>query len=174
MLFRSPFISDSLLEKYASLVPAQCQLSVERSLKVMTTARFMVTLPGTNTAEGMYLALPMLVVCPLNYPELLILDGLAGLLDRLPFVGIWIKKAILAYLKKQIVYVSHPNRISHRAVVPELIDSITAEILSKTILTFLNDSKKIDAIRARLKKIGTGVDPREIMVSTILQGEDMR
>ncbi|MFT5170834.1 MAG: hypothetical protein ACI9BD_000604, partial [Candidatus Marinamargulisbacteria bacterium] len=46
------------------------------SLELLSISKLLVTIPGSNTAEAMYLHTPMIVLIPLNRPDLIQFDGL--------------------------------------------------------------------------------------------------
>ncbi len=123
------------------------------SLDFMTIAMCMMSLPGTNTAEAMYMQLPMVTVLPLNRPDLLELDGLVGLLGSLPFFGKFIKQlAIYIYLKKR-PFVSLPNRIAGTMIIPEWVRNVSASQLADDLGAFATDQALLNKIRHDLKSI---------------------
>jgi lipid A disaccharide synthetase len=123
------------------------------SHEIMSIATLLVTLPGTNTAEAMYLNVPMFVVAPLNKPELIILDGIAGLIEKAPLVGPLIKKMAIQALRKKIKFVSLPNRIANKRIVPEIIDTVESKALAIRIMQLLSDKVQLDTMRNDLKNI---------------------
>ncbi len=112
------------------------------SLELLSVAQFLITLPGTNTAEAMYLHVPMLVLIPLNRPDLIILDGLAGIIDKIPVLGTLVKRGVLAFLKRQKRAYSQPNRMSGQNLVPELAQTLTVPLVAHHILSYLNSESK--------------------------------
>lgn len=97
------------------------------------------TLPGTNTAELASLGVPMLVILPLQKPELLPLDGLGGLVGKIPLVGKWLKKYLVLRTLKKIEYLALPNQKAGRMVVPELIGHFSAADVAEQLYTLLRD-----------------------------------
>ena len=150
----SPFIS---IEKTNATIDElkinNIPYSTLSSLEVLNKTKLLLTLAGTNTAEAMYLKVPMLVLFPLNFPNLIILDGIAGLISKLPIVGILIKKTILFFLKKTVKFVSHPNRETNKALVPEIIDKVTAKQLSKALTKLLENEQQLKKIKENLNQI---------------------
>lgn len=90
-----------------------------------------ITLPGTNTAELAALGVPMVVVLPLHKPELLPLEGLGGLIGKLPLLGPVIKRVLVNATLSRMRYVSLPNQKADEAVVPELIGAYSAEAVAQ-------------------------------------------
>lgn len=93
----------------------------------LQVADLSLTLPGTNTAELAVLGIPMLVLLPLNKPELLPLDGLANHIGKIPGFGKWVKKRLIQSHIKGLKYVSLPNLKAQRKLVPELVGHIEVE-----------------------------------------------
>lgn len=97
------------------------------------------TLPGTNTAELAALGVPMVVMLPLQRPDLLPIDGPGRLLGHLPFVGRWLKGRLVRYLLSRHGYLALPNQKAGEALVPELVGKITAEDVANTAYDLLID-----------------------------------
>jgi lipid-A-disaccharide synthase len=60
---------------------------------IMQASDLAITIPGSNTAEMAGLGLPMVVALPLNKPESLPLEGIPGLIGRIPVFGPSLKRA---------------------------------------------------------------------------------
>lgn len=166
----SPFISDELLEK----VKATCNTDDIIFLKAPSTdmiriAELQVCLPGTNTAEAMYLETPMIVIAPLNKPELIILDGLAGYITKIPILGRLILKLILSVLKKKIKYVSLPNRKANDTIVPEIIGKITEDSISDTVVKYLTETEHLYDMKNRLKTLKETKTPSKTIAKLVLK-----
>lgn len=98
-----------------------------------------ITLPGTNTAELAVLGIPMIVILPLNKPEVLPVDGLAGLVSRIPWLGIRLKKRVIRQLLKKLRFVSIPNQKAQRMLVPELVGQTHAHEIAQKAFQLLVD-----------------------------------
>jgi len=146
----SPFISD---ETYQPLVQNK-EYSIVRgsSIELMSIATCLVSLPGTNNVEATYLRLPMVIVIPLNRPDLIIFDGLLGLLGEIPLIGIWIKRAVIAVLKRTVPFFAPPNRMAQKKIVPEIIEEIEESTLAKQIDFYLQD-EQLTSMKASLEVI---------------------
>ena len=102
LLSISPFINQSIISDVKSKHDlSDFIISHAPSIDLMAIATFIVTIPGTNTAEIAYLGKPMLLIVPLNRPELLQFDGLLGLLGNLPIIGKVIKKLIIYFITRK-------------------------------------------------------------------------
>ena len=92
----------------------------ERSTAVIAAADLALTVPGSNTAEMAAWGLPMVVCVPLDKPEDIPIDGIFGLVDRIPLIGRRLKaKAVLA-LSERTTFVALPNRIANERIASEL------------------------------------------------------
>ncbi|NQY74621.1 MAG: hypothetical protein HRT90_07645 [Candidatus Margulisbacteria bacterium] len=166
VLHISPFITENDLDQ----VRKDHDLShfvIHRgdSLNIMSKAKLLVTLPGTNNAEALYLGLPMLVVVPLNRPELLIFDGLKGLIGNLPIIGKLIKKWVANYLVRTVPYFSLPNKLAKSPIITEMVDVLTPEKISQEVTALYYDSQKLTHIKNQFKKL----HPKQNTANNIVQ-----
>lgn len=122
ILVVSPFISDDVLKKAAEEVDlSMFQVIRGNSRELISISKLMVTMPGTNTAESMYMGTPAMMFAPLNWPKRLIYEGIAGLLSKMPLLGIYFAKlAIWAWLRRQSLF-SIPNILAGREIIPEFV-----------------------------------------------------
>lgn len=105
----------------------------------MQVADLSLTLPGTNTAELAALGCPMMVLLPLQRPELLPLDGILHYLSHIPFIGKSLKKTlVLAHLKK-IPFLALPNQKAQKMIVPEYRGELYVEALATEAVKLLED-----------------------------------
>ncbi len=147
----SPFITDTDVHDASKDINTTGIIFLRSpSHEIMSIAKLLVTLPGTNTAEAMYMNLPMLVVAPLNKPELIILDGLAGLIEKLPVVGPLIKQAVIAATRKKMTFVALPNRIANKEIVPEYVGIVEEKELAQKIIFLLNTTSEYEKIKKKL------------------------
>ena len=166
----SPFISSEVLNGFSSDLEglSGVQMRCSDSVESLMFTRLLVSIPGTNTAEAMYLETPMLVLMPLNHPERIILDGAAGLIDKIPFVGLWIKKKILAWLAQKKPMLSHPNRRAKTKIVPEIIAVLERDDIVKTIRQLLRDSDSLVRIKKALASLNPSQNCAEAMKNEIV------
>lgn len=97
------------------------------------------TLPGTNTAELAALGIPMIVMLPLQRPDLLPVDGLLGQLGKIPLLGPALKRWLVQIKLSQMQYLALPNQKAGADIVPELIGSISAEQVAEEAQALLSD-----------------------------------
>ena len=139
------------------------------SLDFMQLATCMMSLPGTNTAEALYMGLPMVTVVPLNRLDLLSLDGLLGLIGSIPWFGAWLKKLFVPMMLKKVSFVSLPNRIAQKKVVPEWIISIVPNILAQDFYDFVFNTSQLKTIKHDLQAIDSSQAVDEIIIKTLCQ-----
>jgi hypothetical protein len=112
----------------------------------------MLTLVGTNTALYGIRGVPMLVLFPLNRPELAPLMGLAGLLTWIPLLGKLLQRIALAIAVKKIKYMAWPNMAAQREVTPELKGYLSTDLVADRCIQLLQDKSQRDRISAELRK----------------------
>src|SRR5690606_40059936 len=81
------------------------------------------------------------------------LEGLPGLVGRLPGVGPAVKRWAVRRLDRSIGFVALPNRWAGRAVVPELRGVVRPEVLARELAGWLDD----EARRAHLRQALEGL-----------------
>lgn len=162
---RHHLLNENPLPPSAILTPATAGLST------MASSDLLVTVPGTNTAEAMYLGIPMIVSVPLNWPHLIIFDGVLGILGKIPVVGTLLKKLVILLLKRQKQFYALPNMRAKKAVVPEYIEVVTPENLAKRVLATIEDRAWLSKTSATL----TAIDqpswlPADLLIQYVLFG----
>ena len=151
VLVISPFISDELLAEVQAKHPTHFPLlRSDESLAFFELADFLVTIPGSSTAEALYTATPMMMILPLNYPETLIFDGLLGLLAHIPGLSYILRKFLIWKFQRTQRFYAIPNILAQKEVVPERVGILDPKTLAKDIETHHEHAPKI---RATLKAI---------------------
>ncbi|MBN1613552.1 MAG: hypothetical protein JW950_03705 [Deltaproteobacteria bacterium] len=105
---------------------------------VAARAKLVLTLPGSNTAELAALGVPMIITIPSWKSELIPWPGLTGHVDRIPFIGKYIKRAVGHLIYRSIGYAAHPNRRIRSMVVPELVGHIRTGQVVDLVRTMLD------------------------------------
>lgn len=138
----SPFISEKRLHACQERYPELSQVHCLRgdSLELMSISQSLVTLPGTNNIEAMYMGIPMFIIVPTDQPDKLIFDGLLGLLGRIPILGGWLMCLLVAILKRTVSMVSQPNKRLGRTVVPEYIGNVSDPAFFPHLERFVRDN----------------------------------
>lgn len=125
-------------------------LGPEHHYQGMSVADVALTVPGTNTAELAILGVPMLVLLPLNKPEEIPLDGLAGQLGGLPLIGKPLKRLVVNALARRLKLIALPNQRAGREITPELKGVITPLDVYASTRALLNDAEGRRRIRLDL------------------------
>lgn len=119
---------------------------------IMSFSDIAVTIPGTNTTELACLGVPMLVALPLNRPEMIPLDGLAGLVGRIPYLGTFVKRGVVKVYGKKVRFAALPNIRAGKEIVPEVRGEIEPENVANKAVELLQERKKLSSISSELKK----------------------
>jgi len=109
-----------------------------------------VTIPGTNTLELAYLAVPFAVVVDLEMLRLAPVEGAAEWLLRVPGLGASLKHVMLERRLRRTSFVALPNARAGRPLVPEWIGRFAPEDLAKRLAELLADRGRRMAIRTGL------------------------
>ncbi|HEY8391629.1 MAG TPA: hypothetical protein VIL83_02760 [Capillibacterium sp.] len=120
---------------------------------LMNWADLALTIPGTNTVELAALGVPMVITVPLNHPEEIPLEGLAGLIGGLPFFGKVLKRKLVPKFQAKIKFTAWPNRLAKTQIIPELIGKISPEDVSRVVVSMLKDEPGRQRTAARLRQI---------------------
>lgn len=165
----SPFISDAQLEEAKKNCKTDDIIFLKApSTDLMRICELQVCLPGTNTAEAMYLETPMIVITPLNKPELIILDGLAGLVTKIPILGRLLLRTIISIMRRKITYVSLPNIKAKEAIVPEIIGNVSEDVICNTVIKFLTETEHLYDMKQRLKELKETRKPSQTIVKKVV------
>jgi hypothetical protein len=94
---------------------------VKAAMRAAQRARLAVSLPGTKVIELAALGVPAIVITPSNAPELIVINGPFQYIDRLPLVGVQIKRAAVVAVGKRFRFYAQPNIDAGREVDRELL-----------------------------------------------------
>lgn len=165
VLSPSPFVSPALI---ASVPKDGFQLANEPAVSIMPKASLIITIPGTNTAQAMYMHTPMIVFIPLNRPDLIVFDGLPGLIGSLPFIGTAFKRFVIWIVKRLKQVYALPNIMAGRSIVPEIAQHLTIEETVETIDTLFSNADALAKQREDLANYSPNTDVLTKILSTIL------
>ncbi len=168
--FIDPALRDQLLNENP-LPPSAVLTPASAGLSTMASSNILVTVPGTNTAEAMYLGMPMIVSVPLNWPHLIIFDGLLGLLGKTPILGTWLKEGVIMILKHKKRFYALPNMKANAAIVPEYVEVVVPETLANRVLAKIQDPQWQKETSRQLKSLGkTSWIPVDLLIQYVLFG----
>ena len=125
----------------------------EKRYEAINISYLIITIPGTNTLESTYLGTPMVVAIPLNKPEAIPLDGLAGLVGGLPIIGSLIKRQMVKQYSKRIKFTAIPNIRADRQIVPEIRGIIEPADVAKEVIGLLRSPERLTEMKEELRKI---------------------
>jgi lipid A disaccharide synthetase len=112
------------------------------------------TTVGANTAELGALAVPMIVLLPLQQLDAMrSWDGLPGILANLPGVGSSFAKLINWWMAKNKGLLAWPNIWAQEEIVPELVGNLQASEVGEMVINLLENPDKLDAIRDKLRRV---------------------
>jgi lipid-A-disaccharide synthase len=120
---------------------------------LMNWADLALTIPGTNTVELAALGVPLLVSIPLNHPEEIPLEGLAGLVGGIPLLGKALKRRLVPKFQAKIKFTAWPNRLAGEQIVPELIGQIFPDEVAEVAIKMLRDESGLAKAGQRLQKV---------------------
>ena len=140
-----------------------------RQYEALNISHLIITIPGTHTLEAAYLGIPMLVTIPLNKPEAIPLDGLAGLVRGVPLFGSSIKRWIVKWCAKRIKFTAIPNIRAGREIIPEIRGVIEAEDVAKEAIKLLRDPNGLARMREELREIAGGKGAADKVANIILE-----
>ncbi len=155
-------------ENIISINGIKVQVYEQHLQSIMRDSDFALTIPGTNNLELAVLKTPMLVILPLNKPELIPLPGLIGIIGEIPLLGKLIKRTIIPKMAKQREFISLVNLIEKRKIVPELKGNINSDLLVKEVNSLL-DIEKLQKIKQKYGTLPIEKGAVDKIVDDILQ-----
>lgn len=180
----SPFAKKDLIVKSAARANARVtrsgdlvtsggcriRLELEDRHELMSVSRLIVTIPGTNNLQIAGMGVPMLIVTPLNKAEEIPMDGLLGLLNPRIFPIGLLKRRLILSRKKHTKYVSLPNIIAGREIVPEMLDILQPRDVAERACSLLRDPGLCETISRDLLRISHHRGAAERIASLVLGG----
>ncbi len=133
----------------ASLRPWRERLAVHRvtfrqveATEAMAGADLVITIPGTTTLQAAAVPVAALVVVPLQLTGAAPTEGLWQWLLSIPVLGPALKRVLApGYIRRQR-FVALPNRLTGRAILPEVIGRVTPEGLAAAAAALLRDPSR--------------------------------
>jgi hypothetical protein len=122
----------------------------EDSRKIISQAKLVVTIPGTNNMEIAYLGKPAMVIFPLNHPEYILFDSVLWYLAKVPLLKQLIFRIIINYVSNKKRYFSIVNEMADKYIYPEITEVIKPQKTAKDILNLYNNFEKLENIKKEL------------------------
>jgi hypothetical protein len=116
-------------------------------------ARLAVTIPGTKTIELAVLGKPAIAITPLNAPEVVAINGPLTYLDRVPLVGVPLKRAAAVALSRRFQYHTQPNMDARAALVREVHGTVTPGRIARVALECYDDRAWLDSAADGLARL---------------------
>ncbi len=113
-------------------------------------ARLVLTIPGTKTIELAALGRPAIAITPFNAPEIVAINGPLTYLNRIPFVGIPLKRAVAVGVSRRFPHHTQPNMDAGAALIREVHGTVTPGRIARIALESYDD-------RAWLASAGEGL-----------------
>ena len=123
---------------------------LHNALAAALRARLAVTIPGTKTIELAVLGVPMVTITPLNAPEMITFNGPLTYLDRIPLVGVPLKRAVAVGVSKRFKFHTQPNMDADESLVCEVHGTVTPGRVGRVALERLDDAAWLARSRERL------------------------
>jgi hypothetical protein len=123
---------------------------LHNALAAAMQAKLAVTIPGTKTIELAVLGVPMITITPLNAPEIITFNGPLTYLDRIPLVGVPLKRAVAVGVSERFTFHTQPNTDAQESLVCELHGTVTPGRVGRVALERLDDAAWLARSRERL------------------------
>ena len=112
---------------------------LRNALSAAVLARLILTIPGTKTVELASLGRPVMTITPLNAPEFVAINGPLTYLNRIPLVGVPLKRAIAVGVSRRFGYHAQPNIDAGTALVREMHGTVTPGRIARVALEAYDD-----------------------------------
>ncbi len=143
---------------------------VRETMRHAPRARLAVTLPGTKCIELAALGVPTIVCTPLNAPEVVVINGPLQYLDRLPLIGMALKRAIVVGVDARFPYTAQPNMDAGETVMPEMRGTLYPGDIARRIAAYASDDVGRARDAARLRTLyANHVGAAERMATALLE-----
>lgn len=111
-------------------------------LSEVYNSELVITIPGTNTARLAAQGIPMLVVFPLDDPDVIPLEGLGHYICSIPYFGSKIKKKLAEIMNNNTKFFALPNIKADKEVVEEIRGVIDEQEVANKVIALLNSHNK--------------------------------
>lgn len=164
MLILSQFVSvENFLEYKEHHI-----FDVFANFETLNAADLVVTIPGTNTAQIAALGRPMLVVFPLDRPEVIPLEGTLHYVTNIPGVRYPLKKFIAWLVNKKTKFFALPNIKADREIVHELRGKVDPGFAAEVIARLLRDKENLALLSKELKDVMGASGAADLITGEIL------
>ena len=153
-VFNCP-VTDLIDNKFVTPTGLTVELKQENpAYHLLSQCSLCLTTVGANTAELGALAVPMIVLLPMQQLDAMrSWDGLPGILANLPGVGSSFAKIINWWMYKHKGLLAWPNIWAQEEIVPELVGNLQPEAVGEMVLDLLTNPEKLEAMRDKLRRV---------------------
>jgi len=123
------------------------------ALAAAKAARLILTIPGTKTIELAALGKPVVAITPLNVPEVVAINGPLTYLDRVPFVGVPVKRAIAVSMSRRFTHHTQPNMDAGTSLIAEVHGTVTPGRIARIALERYDDRTWLASTGERLAEL---------------------
>jgi hypothetical protein len=142
---------------------------LHNALAAALRARLAITIPGTKTIELAVLGVPMVTITPLNAPEMITFNGPLTYLDRIPLLGVPLKRAVAVGVSKRFKFHTQPNMDADESLVCEIHGTVTPGRVGRVALERLDDAAWLARSRERLAALyGDHVGAADRMAESLI------
>jgi hypothetical protein len=124
-----------------------------RALAAALRARLVLTIPGTKTIEMAALGKPAVAVTPYNAPELVAVNGPLTYLDRVPLVGVPLKRSVAMAVARRFEFHTQPNMDAGAMLIHELHGTVTPGRIARVALERYDDAPWLQDTGLRLGQL---------------------
>ncbi|MGH7329937.1 MAG: hypothetical protein ACREJX_16435, partial [Polyangiaceae bacterium] len=129
---------------------------VRHAQRAATRARLAVTIPGTKTVELAALGVPTVVTTPFNAPEAVVITGPLQYIERIPVIGVPVKRSLAVRFSKRFTFFAQPNMDSGRELMPELPGTLTPGFVAQRVYERWKDRDWAAAASAEMRVFYAG------------------
>lgn len=118
---------------------------LSNAMAAARSARLVLTIPGTKTIELAALGKPAIAITPLNAPELVAINGPLTYLNRVPLIGVPLKRAAAVAVSRRFVYHTQPNMDAGCSLIREVHGTVTPGRIARIALDSYDDQAWISS-----------------------------
>ncbi len=126
------------------------------ALAAAARARLVLTIPGTKTIELAVLGKPAVALTPLNVPEVVTINGPLTYLNRIPVVGIPLKRAVAVGVSRRFMHHTQPNMDAGTALIREVHGTVTPGRIARIALESYDDRAWLESAGEALARLYRG------------------
>jgi hypothetical protein len=112
---------------------------VTNAMAAAARARLILTIPGTKTIELAALGKPAIALTPHNAPEMVTINGPLTYLNRVPLIGIPLKRAVAVAVSRRFPHHTQPNIDAGQSLIREIHGTVTPGRVARVALEAYDD-----------------------------------